>query len=110
MEGHDRLDTDFETCFALTPVTVKSSRRPLAVLRLDSAPLDREAVAVEPNLCAERDVVAPSIPGVAGVARWFDARCSRLVLPFPPVVVPVSALDLMRGGGGPPPEAFGKDA
>ena len=47
--------------------------------------------------------VTPEV--VARVARRLRAARARRVLPRPPVVVPVAALDLVRGGRGAPQEA-----
>src|SRR4029450_6856691 len=73
----------------------------LAVLGLDPAPLQREAVRGEAQLGEEADVVREAVVVVAGVAAGLSTRRARRVLPCPPVVVPVVALPLGRRGGAP---------
>ena len=82
----------------------RARRRELAVFGLDPRPLDREAVGAEPEVAHERDVVGVAVVAVGAVARHLDARGVRRVLERPPVVVPVAALDLVRGGGHAPEE------
>src|SRR5690606_31579725 len=84
--------------------------RPLALLGLDAAPLDREPVGADAEVGDERDVLLPAVPRVARVAGGLGRRRVGVVLPGPPVVVPVAALDLVRGGRGAPEEAVGERA
>ena len=108
VEGDDRLDAVLEQRLAEPYVVVERRGRPLALLRLDAAPLDRESIGGESELGGDRHVVAPAVPRVAGVTARLDARAVGSVLPLPPVVVPVAALDLVGCRRRPPLEAVGK--
>src|SRR5690606_4037810 len=103
VERHDRVDPGLEERLALPGVVVERRRAVLAVLRLDAAPLDREAVVGEPEVSDDRHVLPPAVPAVAGVAARLAAPGAGRVLPAPPVVVPAATLDLVGRGGGPPP-------
>ena len=48
------------------------------------------------------------VPVIAGISAGLLARRAGSVLPGPPVVVPVAALDLVSGGCRPPQEPLGK--
>ena len=76
--------------------------------RLDAAPLQGEAVGVEPQGGQQRDVGAVAVVVVAGVAGGLGVHGVRDVLVEPHVVVGVAALDLVGGGGGPPQEVLGE--
>ena len=91
-------------------VVVERGGRELALLGFDARPLEREPVRAEaePGQQVEVGRVAPEV--VAGVARHLVARGARRVLPRPPVVVPVAALDLMGRGGRAPEEPVRKRA
>ena len=80
------------------------ARRELALLGFDARPLEREPVRAEARARAggRGRRVAPEV--VARVARHLVARGAGGVLPRPPVVVPVAALDLVRGGRRAPEE------
>jgi hypothetical protein len=80
----------------------------LAVGRFDAAPLDREPIVGQSQRRRDADVLVEAVVAVAGVAARLLARAVRLVLPLPPVVVDVAALDLVGGGGGTPDEAVGE--
>src|SRR5947208_1184016 len=82
----------------------------LRVVGLDAAPLERETVGVEAQVGEQTDILGPAVPVVAGVAARLLAGRGRIMLPHPPVVVPVAALDLVGGGGGAPHEALGEAA
>ena len=82
--------------------------RELALLGLDAAPLDREPVVVEPEGGQQGEVGRVAVVLVAGVAAGLDAARAGRLLPGPPVVVDVAALDLVGGGGGAPTEPFGE--
>src|SRR5207247_3158407 len=110
VEGDDRLEAVLAAGRAHAPVVVERRAGELPVLGLDAAPLEREAVGVETQPGEEPDVLGPAVPVVAGVAARLLAGRGRVVLPHPPVVVPVAALDLMGGGGGAPHEALGNAA
>ena len=79
--------------------------RELALGRLDPAPLQREAVGTQAQVGHQIDVLVPAVPRITGVAARLHATGVGVVLPVPPVVVDVAALDLMGGGGGPPQES-----
>src|SRR3954470_15613119 len=104
MERDHRLQAEREERLTDAPVVIEGGSGELARLGLDAAPLDRESVRTEAELTAQRHVLGPAVPGVAGVAARFAAPRCRGVLPLPPVVVPVATLDLMGRGGGPPEE------
>ncbi len=81
-----------------------------SLLRLDPAPFDRDAQAVQPQLSravevGRGDLQVPPVGRGAGHVSVVDA--ARLLLPCGPLVVPVAALVLVRGGRGPPQEAVG---
>src|SRR5262249_13686279 len=71
-------------------------------------PFEGEAVRAEAELGAEPDVRRVPVPVVARVAARLAAGRRRIVLPRPPVVVPVAALDLVRGRRRSPHEALGE--
>src|SRR5438094_182227 len=73
-------------------------------LRLDPAPFEREAVGVEAEVGEQIEVLGIAMIVVACVAARLAARRRGRVLPRPPIVVPVAALDLVSGGGGAPEE------
>src|SRR5439155_5095170 len=102
VERDDGPDPLFVAGGAHTPVVVEGHGRPLALFRLDAAPLEREAVAAEAEVGQHPDVVGIAVPVVARVAARLDARRAGVVLPLPPVVVPVGAVDLVRRRGGAP--------
>ena len=108
--GDDRVDAVLAARRAHPPVVVEGGRRELALLGLDAAPLDREAVPVEAR--GRRAGRCPRGSGGSGRRRRRSARAraSPGVLPRPPVVVPVAALDLVGRGGGAPDEAVGERA
>ncbi len=108
MERDDRLDALVEQCPPERDVVADRRGRPLALLRFDAAPFDREAVAREPEVTHQRDVVGPAVPRVARITARLGAPRTAGVLPLPPVVVPVPAFDLVGRGGRPPREAVGK--
>ena len=79
-------------------------------LRLDPAPLDRQAQAVDPELGRPVEVgrgglQVPPVGRPAGFGAVMDA--ARLLLPRGPLVVAVAALVLVRGGRNAPQEAVG---
>ena len=106
VERHHRLHALRVTLAQHPPVVVERGDRELAVLGLDPRPLDREPVGAEAVLAHERDVLGVTVIAVGAVARGLEARRVGLVLERPPVVVPVAALDLMRGCRHTPNEAL----
>ena len=104
MERDDGLHALLVALGEHAPVVVERGDGELAVLGLDARPLDREAVRAEAEIAHERDVVGVAVVAVGAVARRLDARRVGLVLERPPVVVPVAALDLVRGRGHAPEE------
>ena len=89
------------------PVVVEGGERELTLGGLDPAPFQREAVGAEAEVGDEVDVLVPAVERVTGVAARRHASRRRVVLPVPPVVVGVAALDLMGRGGGSPEEPGG---
>src|SRR5207249_2113283 len=102
VERDDGPDPLFVAGGAHTPVVLEGHARPLALFRLDAAPLEREAVAAEAEVGQHPDVVGVAVPVVARVAARLDARRAGVVLPLPPVVVPVGPVDLVCRRGGAP--------
>src|SRR5256712_2507561 len=87
---------------------VERGVRELVLLRLDARPLDAEAECIEAEPGHHLDVLSIPVVEVASVARGFDARRPRTVLPFPPVAVGIAALHLVRRGCGAEEETFRK--
>ena len=108
VERDDGIEAGGEQRLALAAVVVDGGGRPLALLGLDAAPLEGEPVVGQSEIGAEGDVLGPPVPRVAGVARRLDGARALGVLPRPPVVVPVAALDLVGGGRRPPSEPVGE--
>ena len=52
----------------------------------------------------EREIVGVAVVAVRAVTRRLDTGGVGRVLEHPPVVVPIAALDLMRGGSNTPHE------
>jgi hypothetical protein len=110
VERQHRRDAAGPQGEALPAVVVDGRGRPLARLGLDAAPLGREAVRAQPEVGDEGEVLVRAVPRVAGVARRLGAGGALGVLPGPPVVVPVAALDLVGRGRGAPLEPVGERA
>src|SRR5262249_28892100 len=108
VEGDDGRDTVLQARRAHATVVVEMGAREVAVLRLDAAPLQREAVGVEAQAREQRHVLAVAMVVIAGVGTGLRAWRAGGVLPRPPVVVPVAPLDLMRRGRGAPDEPLRK--
>ena len=68
----------------------------LSFLRLDAAPLDRQAVGAVPEQLEQPKVVGEAMVVIAGNPRRLDGVGLRRVLVRPPIVVQVVAFDLMR--------------
>src|SRR5437867_1944452 len=78
-------------------------------LRLDSAPLDREAVGIEPEGAQDVEVLLVALPAEARCAGAISVPdLPRDLLPIPPVVPVVPPLDLMRGCAGSPEKDAGR--
>ena len=91
------------------PVVVHLRHVPPALLRLDAAPLDGEAVGVVAQLLGQGEVLLEAVVVVAGDAG--DAAVvdvAALLFPGPPVVLGAVALHLVGGGGAAPVEACGE--
>ena len=101
-QRHDGLDATLVQRHEDVAVVVEGLSAPAALLRLDAAPLDGEAVRVVADGAGEIEVGAVAVPVVACVAAR-DGDAARL-LPRPPVVVVVPALNLVGGGRGAPQE------
>jgi hypothetical protein len=108
VEGDHRQDAVLVAGGSHPAVVIERHQRELAVLRLDAAPLEREAVRGEPQPGDQSDVFGVAVEGVAGVAAHVGTAGGGVVLHRPPVVVDVATLDLMGGGGCPPEESVGK--
>src|SRR6185503_16069599 len=82
-----------------------------ARLRLDPAPLDREAIRVQAEGAQEIEILLVPLPVKTGRAGSIPVPDGAgQLLPVPPVVLVVAAFDLMRGGAGAPeelPHVFG---
>ena len=89
-------------------VVVEAGVGELALVGLDARPLDREAVRAEPEVAQDVEVLGVAVELVDRVARRLLARRPRRVLPRPPVVVPVVALDLVRRRRVPQRKSAGK--
>ena len=108
MERDDRLHALLVALGEHPAVVVERGDRELAVLGLDPRPLDREPVGAEAVVADQRDVLGVPVEAVGAVAGRLDATGSGPVFELPPVVVPVAALDLVRGRGHAPEEAVGE--
>ena len=104
VERDDGEDPVAVTGRAQPPVVLERRDGELAFGRLDAAPLEREAVRPEAHVGHELDVLAPAVERVARVATRLERARRRVVLPGPPVVVDVAALDLMGRRGDAPGE------
>ena len=85
------------------PVAIERGVVEDAFARLDPAPLDREPVGVLAQCSRAIKIrlgIAPPAACVAGAVAVPDP--AGLLLPIPPLVVAVLALDLVRAGGGAP--------
>ena len=110
MEGDDRRDAARAARAAHAEVMIERRGRELAVLGLDPAPLEREAVRPVAVTRREREVLVEPLVMEAGVAaHGAVGDHARLMLESPPVVVRVAAFDLVGRGGGAPEEA-GREA
>ena len=81
------------------PVAFQRVFIPAVGFGLDAAPFHRKAMRVLPILSGAVKVLAPAstAPPIAGQARF--AIGVAVLFPFPPLVVGVVTLYLMRGGG-----------
>ena len=94
VEGHHRREPELVAGGAHPPVVVERGPRPLALVRLDPAPLEREPVGAEPEGGHQVDVLGVAVARVAGVAarrrRTADAgSCSKAhqsLLTLPPSI------------------------
>src|SRR5262249_5279023 len=77
-------------------------RREAALARLDSAPFEREAMRVVPEVARQREVFSETPEMIASLARLHLHLAG--VFPRRPVVVGNSALDLLRRGRRAPEE------
>ncbi len=80
------------------PVVLERRRAELPRRRLDARPLERHPVRVLPQPGQQREVLGVAVELVDRVAGGLDAGRVRRVLPGPPVVVDVAALDLVGRG------------
>ena len=86
------------------PVVLERRAAELARLGLDARPLERQPVRVLAQRGEQREVLRVAVVLVDRVARGLHGRRTGRVLPGPPVVVGVAALDLVGRGGGPEEE------
>ena len=108
VEGHHGGDAPLAARRADPAVVVECGDGELALGGLDPAPLEREPIGAEPHGCDELDVLGPPMQRIACVPARLGTAGVRVVLPRPPVVVDVAALDLMGRGRRAPEEAFGE--
>ncbi len=108
VEGDDRQDPPTPAGGADAPVMLERGERELPFRRLDPAPLEREAVGRQTELGDQVDVLGPAVERVTGIAARRHRARVRVVLPGPPVVVDVAALDLVGRRGHTPGEPSGK--
>src|SRR5258705_4147344 len=74
--------------------------------RFDAAPFDRKPVRIEPERAEKIEILFVAVPMKASGAGSVPVPyLSRQLLPIPPVVPVVPALDLVRGGARTPEEA-----
>ena len=106
VECHDGADAAFAAGRADAAVVVERGEGELAFGRLDAAPLQREPVGLEAHGSHELNILGPAVQGITGVATRLGTSRVWVVLPGPPVVVDVAALDLMGRGRGAPHESF----
>src|SRR6266550_469126 len=95
MEGDDRRNLVLPATGQHAPVMVEGCGRKLAFLGFDPGPFDAEAERIQPKPGHQRNVLPVAVIEIARVAGWLHTWGTRLVLPFPPVAVRISALDLM---------------
>ena len=89
-------------------VMLDFSRVKLALLRLDTRPLNGKAIGVQPGVCQQLDVLFIPVIMVTGDAARLSKAGVRQLLLRPVVGMNVVALDLMGGSGRADKEAFFK--
>ena len=104
METNHGLNVALPACFAHTPVVRQRGYRELPRGWLDATPLKREPICAETHSGHQIHILIPAMVGVTGVATGLGAPRSRVMFPHPPVVVEISALNLVGGGRYPPNE------
>jgi hypothetical protein len=80
---------------------------PRALLRLETAPFDGEAVSVCTKIVHERDVLRDAIPFVIGATAGGGEM--TLVFECGPIVEGIAAFDLVSGGGGAEEKSVGEN-
>ena len=108
MESHYGGYVPLTACGAHAAVVVERSYRELAFGGLDPAPLEREPVGPKTHARDQLDVVVPVMQRVTCIPARLGAAGTGGVLPCPPVVVYVAALDLMCCGRRAPQESVGE--
>ncbi len=105
VEGDDGQDPVAVTGGTHSAVVLQRGDGELPFGGLNAAPLQREAVGAEAHVGHELEVLAPAVKGVTRVTARLNGARRRVVFPRPPVVVHVSALNLVRRRGDAPGEA-----
>ena len=106
MQRDDRFDASAQQRIDDRDVVIQRGLVPLALSRLDAAPLDREAVGVVAQRLGEVEVALVEFVMTARLARL--VRQAAALLEFPPVVPAVAAFHLVAGGRGAPEKAARK--
>ena len=93
MERNHRLDAALPAPGAHPAIVVEGGKGPLALRRLDAAPLQGEPIGAEPQFGHQVDVLGPAVERVTGVTAWLDAAglgsCSQAhqsLFVFPPSI------------------------
>ena len=108
VEHDKRFDTEFLAGRQYAAVVVHFRCGKFPLLRLNARPLQGEAIAIEPELRHEADVILKAVILIASVPGRFLVNGGLDVLGQPRVAADVIAFDLMPTGGTAPQESFGK--
>lgn len=108
VQGDDGSDAVKTAALDHASIVIEGVCRELAVFGFDAAPLDAEAIVVEAEFGEHLDVLRITVKVIAGIAAGLGADCARAVLPIPPIVIRVTAFNLMGGGRGAPCETCGE--
>src|SRR5580704_17365131 len=106
VERHDWGNAPLAAGRADAAVVVERSEGEFPFGWLDAAPLERESIGLKAHGSHELNILGPAVQGITGVATRLGASRVGVVLPGPPVVVDVAALDLMGSGRCAPDESF----
>src|ERR1700740_1629392 len=108
VKGDDGSDPLGATPFDHALVMIHHGEVKLARFRLDACPFKGEAIAVQPHLFDEVDILRPEFEAVEGISRSLDIEGWLALLEQPEVGIDIIAFDLMPGRGGSPDEALGE--